>query len=79
MLTVARWPRGDDRPRDAVGGTRYGYLLLEEGQVHVVLTSVESVRGLGNYRYHWNGHELSMRHRTSGEVLVFVRKTAPGP
>jgi hypothetical protein len=69
----------DERPRSTVGAGPYGYLLLEEGRVHVILTSVESVRGLGNYRYEWNGRELTMRHRTSGEVLVFVREAAPGP
>ena len=58
---------------------RARYLVLEDGRVQVILTSVESVRGLGNYRYEWNGRELSMRHRTSGQVLVFVREAAPVP
>jgi hypothetical protein len=69
----------DDRPRSAMGGMRYGYRVLDEGKVHVIFTSVESVRGLGNYRYQWDGRELSMRHRTSGEELVFVRQAEPGP
>jgi hypothetical protein len=69
----------DERPRSAVGAGRYGYLVRDEGRVHVVLTSVESVRGLANYSYAWNGRELTMRHRTSGEERVFVREAAPGP
>ena len=69
----------DERERSEVGAGPYGYLVLEDGRVQVILTSVESVRGLGNYRYEWNGRELSMRHRTSGQVLVFVREAAPVP
>ena len=34
----------------------------------------ESVRGLANYRYEWNGRELVMRHRTNGQEFVFVRE-----
>ena len=64
----------DERPRSAVGAMAYGYLVFEDGRVHVVFTSVEALRGLGNYRYHWDGSELVMRHVTTGEEFVFVRE-----
>jgi hypothetical protein len=62
----------DARTRETVGAMAYQYQVTPDEEIHLTLTSSEAFRGLGWIEFRWNGSEIAMRDRRSGNVRVFA-------